>query len=77
MVWGYLADGEGGVKRHPFDAAPTDAGNIRLTDNGNQGPVGAILTKDLLAEARARGDRLHTSHFATCTKPDRFRRSKR
>ena len=76
MMWGYLAGG-GGVKRHPFDAAPSQVGNIRLIDNGNQGPVGTVLTKEGVAAARAQGEPLHTSHFTTCTAASTFRRPKR
>lgn len=45
----------------PLNLVPSAAGTIELTGN-----VCTVLTGDELADARARGIALHTSHFATC-----------
>lgn len=58
IIWAKGANG----KANPLDAEPSPKGNIRLTDDG----MLTYLTNEAAALARAKGDELRLSHFATC-----------
>jgi hypothetical protein len=59
----------------PVNAEPSPDGNVRLVDR--KGSVLAfVLAGDELARARAAGDRLRTSHFASCPNAPQHRRRK-
>lgn len=67
-------------KQMPLDADPNVGGNVLLTRRGDGEPIATVLTKASLTDERnhfaERGNRLHMPHFATCTNPQRFARSK-
>lgn len=48
----------------PLDATRSAEGNIRML--GTRNAIARVLSKENLAKARAAGDELYTSHFATC-----------
>ena len=50
---------------NPLDPEPIVQGNVQIAEDGR----GVPLSKSDAAAARARGDTLYLSHFATC--PDR------
>lgn len=58
-------------RRNPLDAEPTDRGNVALEAGGQRG---IVLAGDELARARAHGEPLYLSHFATCPFADQHRR---
>ncbi|OLT35629.1 hypothetical protein BJF84_13465 [Rhodococcus sp. CUA-806] len=57
----------------PVDAAPTDAGNIVLDTSGPD-VVANVLRKTQVAGARAAGQQLYESHFASCRNAATFRK---
>lgn len=57
----------------PLDDAPVENGNVALEANGKRG---IVLAGDELARARAHGEPLYLSHFATCPFADQHRRRK-
>lgn len=60
-------------KRMPVDEAPDpERGNVLLV-SGNDGPETVVLTRAAIA-ARPNRNRLHTSHFATCSDAKGWRR---
>lgn len=59
-------------KRTPVDAEPVEQGNIILV-SGNDGPESRVLTHDELAK-RATRSGLYVSHFATCDRPNDWRK---
>jgi hypothetical protein len=52
------------LSAHPLDRTPTKDGNIRVV--GSARVTARVLKIAELAVARARGELLYTSHFATC-----------
>jgi hypothetical protein len=68
--WGITTAG----KRMPVDVAPSPEGNLSLEETrGGRGPNIYALAGEELAEARAAGERLYLSHFATCAHAAEFR----
>lgn len=66
-------------KQMPLDKTPSVDGNTLLTYGRDGSPIATVLTKASLAEERnhfAERARLHKPHFATCTNPQRFARSR-
>ena len=61
IVWAKTQRGE----RMPIDAEPSDTGNVLLTGQPPQRRAG-VLSRGQAEGARAVGQRLHLSHFATC-----------
>lgn len=67
VLW--MATSTGG--RMPVDAEPVADGNCRLDlEHG----VVEVLGRKAIAEARANKERLHKSHFATCSSGARHRK---
>lgn len=63
MMW---ARGSSG-KANPLDPKPTPDGNVRIVGTEPDGtPKIEYLSKANVAQARLRGEKLYTSHFATC-----------
>lgn len=60
--------------RMPVDADPVPHGNIAVTP-GPRRSVATVLDGEEVVAARARGARLHLSHFATCPAAKEWRRS--
>lgn len=62
---------------HPLDPEPSTNGNVRML--GIKNAVARVLNKSELADARTAGEKLYTSHFATCpnAKKHRTTREKR
>lgn len=58
---------------HPFDAEPSEAGNVRVIPAPGGGFRAVVLSGDRLDTARERGMPLYTSHFATCPDADTWR----
>lgn len=55
----------------PVDPDPHPDGNVLIEDG-----VAHVLHGAELGKARAAGKALRLSHFATCSEPDRYRRSR-
>ena len=53
----------------PVDADPSPKGNVRLREGGCQ-----VLAGEALEQARAAGERLYLSHFASCEFAARHRK---
>lgn len=63
-------------RRMPVDLEPAELGNIRLRPGGaGVPPTAIVLAGRDLAEARAAGEALYLSHFATCPARKGFRRA--
>lgn len=58
-------------KKMPLDPSPGPGGNV-LVD----GPVGAVLGRAALEEARSKGTLLYRPHFDACPKAVQFRKRK-
>lgn len=58
----------------PLNLEPSPAGNIRML--GTRDAVARVLPKQELIDARAAGELLYTSHFATCPNAKRHRKAK-
>lgn len=64
-------------KRTPIDPEPSPEGTIRLRARGNELlPYAIVLRGDELDEARAAGENLYLTHFATCPNAARHRRAR-
>lgn len=64
-------------ERMPVDAAPDpDLGNVILTGTAPHLRAG-VLARGQAEGARAAGQPLHTSHFATCPHAGQHRRTRR
>jgi hypothetical protein len=50
----------------PLDKYPSKSGNIILGIRHEQGPLALVQTAQSLARLLEKGERLYTSHFATC-----------
>lgn len=57
----------------PLDAEPHEGGNVELTELG----FACVLSDEAAALARAGGISLYRSHFATCSHPERHRKSRK
>lgn len=57
----------------PVDFESSERGNIRLNADG----TADVLGKQAAAEARARGEGLHVSHFVTCPRAAEFRKRRK
>ncbi|SNS59429.1 hypothetical protein [Rhodococcoides kyotonense] len=62
-----------GGKAMPVDAAPSDAGNVVLHATGTD-VTATVLRKTQVAGARAAGQPLYESHFASCRDAATFRK---
>lgn len=74
LLWGVT------VKRHrmPLDPEPSPEGNVRLEPHEYRPePWAVVLSGDELTRARAEGEPLFVSHFATCPHAKRHRRRRR
>lgn len=77
LLWAITAKG----KNMPLDLHPTVTGNVRLTgeqitgNDGHHGPECEVLGKPQLTD-QLPDDLRYTSHFATCSDPERHRRRK-
>lgn len=72
IVWARTQRGE----RMPVDADPSPAGNVVVTGEGRERRAG-VLTKGQAAGARAAGQELFLSHFASCPMASDHRRRQR
>lgn len=71
VVWAVLPSG----RRIPLDPEPDPAGRVRLEAIGPGTDRAAVVLNTGDAEdARAAGEALYTSHFATCPQADQHRR---
>jgi len=70
IVWAETITG----RRMPLDAEPTKEGNIILGVRHGQSPLALVQTAQSLARLVAKGERLYTSHFATCKFANQHRR---
>lgn len=68
IVWAKHPETE---KPMPIDDAATEHGNIRIDFDAD---TYQVLAGTRLADARAAGEKLHTSHFATCPNARQHRR---
>lgn len=75
VLWVIMPSG----KRNPLDAEPSDKGNVRARALQTRGEMnghtqGVVLKGPALEEARAAGEQLYVSHFATCPSAAQHRR---
>jgi hypothetical protein len=74
IIWAGTTDG----KSMPVDAAPSDAGNVKLTPRPGGGATAAVISTATIA-AETSGlfpsglPPLRTSHFVTCPNADEWR----
>lgn len=57
-------------RKMPLDRDASDRGNVWLRKTG----FAEVLGKQAAEEARRQGEKLYTSHFATCPRAAEFRR---
>lgn len=77
MLWVTFPSG----KRNPLDPTPNPDGNIVLVEHEDRGGrpwrlAMVVGNEDLLAEARALGVPLYTTHFKTCPDAEEHRRER-
>lgn len=60
-------------KPNPIERLPSDNGNLLVEWSTL---TYSVVKKDEIEKAKRMGIKLHTSHFATCPKKERFRRPK-
>ena len=61
----------------PLDANPASDGTIVAAFVHPDGPLGVVLTGEVLAWARDNDATLYRSHFASCPDADKWRRDSR
>lgn len=71
ILWAHTRDG----KRIPLDAVPSPAGNVYLNESATFARA-SVLSGALLEAARSAGEKLRTSHFATCPQAGEWRRKR-
>jgi hypothetical protein len=62
IIWAETITG----RRMPLDLEPSTDGNIILGTRHQQAPLALVQTAQTLARLIAKGEKLYTSHFATC-----------
>lgn len=72
IIWARTQRGE----RMPLDAEPSESGNVLLTGQPPKRRAG-VLTRGQAEGARAVGQRLHLSHFASCPMASAHRKRQR
>ncbi len=73
-LWWVLTEGG---RRMPLDPDPTPQGNVIVTGQDARPPVVKVLGGSPLAQARASGRDMYTSHFATCPSAEQRRDRRR
>ena len=73
VIWADTITG----RRMPLDAKPTKDGNIILGTRHGQPPLALVQTAQTLERLKAKGERLYTSHFATCPNASKHRHNGR
>ena len=70
IIWAETITG----RRMPLDEYPTKSGNIILGQRHEQAPLALVQTAQSLARLLEKGERLYTSHFATCPHAKKHRK---
>ncbi len=70
VIWARTRKG----KAMPVDRLPTVKGNIQLVPQRGGAALAHVLTKGELEAARAEGETLHMSHYASCPQGRNWRR---
>ena len=73
IVWAETITG----RRMPLDLKPTMDGNIILGTRHEQAPLALVQTAQSLARLQAKGEKLYTSHFASCPNANKHRHARR
>jgi hypothetical protein len=73
IIWAETITG----RRMPLDRKPTTDGNIILGVRHEQANLALVQTAQTLAKLQAKGERLYTSHFATCKFAAKHRHGRR
>lgn len=70
IIWADTITG----RRMPLDKEPSKDGNIVLGLRSDDVPLALVQTAQTLQRLLLKGERLYTSHFATCPEASKHRR---